>query len=83
MFDPVKAELVVIRIQSQAFVSLGAVVAWFRTVKLIWCIMENLFQLVSLCYVDDCFWLTPKFTEHNAPNAEWSQVFQYVAAVAT
>ena len=70
MFGPVSAEFVVIPIQSQAFGSLGAVVAWFRTVKLIQCIMENLFQLVILCYVDDCFWFTPRYTEQNAPNAE-------------
>ena len=69
----------VVPIHSQAFGSLGAVVAWFRTVELIQVIMENLFQLVILCYVDDCFWATPRFPETGAPDASWVlQVFEYV-----
>ena len=51
VFDPVQEEYVVIPIQSQAFGSLGAVVAWFRTAKMIQAIVESLFGLVIFCYV--------------------------------
>ena len=46
-------------IHSQAFGSLGAVAAWFRTAKLIQHLMLRLFGLVLFTYVDDCFWVTP------------------------
>ena len=71
IFDPFQEELVVVPIQSQAFGSLGAVVASFQIVKLIQVIMENLFQLVILCYVDDFFWATPKFPKSGAPDTDW------------
>ena len=66
-------------IQSQAFGSIGAVVAWFRTSKLLQVIMERLFGLLIFCYVDDCFWTAPKFDVQNSPGVNWiAQVFEYV-----
>ena len=79
VFDPEQREYVVIPIQSQAFGSLGAVVAWFRTVKMIQVIMEQLFGIVIVAFVDDCFWVTPKYPETNSPGASWVlQVFEYI-----
>ena len=48
-------EFVAVPSHSQASGSLGAVVAWFRTVKMIQAVMQNLFGLVLFSYVDDCF----------------------------
>ena len=57
----------------------GAVVAWFRTVKMIQALMQNLLGLVMFSYVDDCFWITPSYQGLDAPAAQWfSMVFEYL-----
>ena len=72
-------DFVAVPIHSQAFGSLGAVVAWFRTVKMIQALMQNLLGLVLFSYVDDCFWITPAYNGIEEPGAHWfSLVFEYL-----
>ena len=64
---------------SQSFGSLGAVMSWYRTVMLLQCILQNLFHITTMVYVDDCFWACPGNVHDGGPNAAWqSCVFQYV-----
>ena len=69
-------DFVAIRILSQAFGSLGAVVAWFRTVNMIQANLEDIFGLVFFAYVDDSLWVTPSHQGLESPGAQW--VFEYI-----
>lgn len=59
VYNPVEKKLQVIQLFTQAFGSLGGVVAWYRTAKMIQCIMQELFGIVVFAYVDDFFWVVP------------------------
>ena len=58
-YNPELQRFQVIRLYTQAFGSLGGVVAWYRTAKLIQTIMLDLFHIVVFAYVDDFFWVVP------------------------
>ena len=45
---------------TQAFGSLGGVVAWYRTAKVIQTLLLDLFGIVVFCYVDDFFFVIPE-----------------------
>ena len=63
---------VVAPIYCQAFGSVGAVVAWFRTTAMIQAILEEVFKVVVLAYVDDCFWIAMESSgDPELPTAEW------------
>ena len=47
VFNPHKQRLQVVRLMTQAFGSLGGVVAWYRTAKIIQTIMLELFDLLE------------------------------------
>ena len=65
---------------SQSFGSLGAVMAWYRTAMLLQEIVQVLFSVTTLIYVDDCFWVCPECPDGGGPDASWQAcVFQYVA----
>ena len=59
VYNPEKQCLQVVQLWTQAFGSLGGVVAWYRTAKLIQKIMLELFHIVVFAYVDDFFWVMP------------------------
>jgi len=62
VFNPELARHQVVQLKSQAFGSLGGVISWYRTAMMIQTVMEKLFGLVIFIYVDDCFWIVPRFT---------------------
>ena len=70
----------VVPLYTQCFGSLGAVVAWYRTVSMIQNIMSELFGLVVFVYVDACFWVAPDYSSFQGfPTASWiATVFQEV-----
>ena len=79
VFDPCFSTRKVVPLFFQAFGSLGAVVAWYRTATAVQHIMTHLFGLPIMVYVDDCFWLAPKFEGPGKPTSAWIQcVFEYV-----
>jgi len=80
VYNPELERHQVVPLYCQAFGSLGGVVAWFRTVAMIQSIMQDLFGLVVFAYVDDCFWVAPKFaTTDGHPTAAWvAQMFESV-----
>ena len=79
VFNPALQRHQVVPLYSQAFGSLGAVVAWYRTAMAVQHIMTNIFRLPVMIYVDDCFWLAPSFNRPEQPSAQWIQcVFEYV-----
>ena len=69
-------------IYCQAFGSVGAVVAWFRTTAMIQAILEEVFKVVVLAYVDDCFWIAMESSDDpELPTAEWLQgIFRAVVS---
>ena len=69
IYNPERRCLQVIRLLTQAFGSLGGVVAWYRTAKLIQCIMLELFDIVVFVYVDDFFWVIPDGAESDSDYA--------------
>ena len=83
VFDPNIHEYVVIPIYSQAFGSIGAVVAWFRTSKLLQVMMEKISGLLIFCYVDDCFWTAPQFDNQNSPGVNWISGFRVRRSLPT
>ena len=79
VFNPAIRRHQVVPLYSQAFGSLGAVVAWFRTAMAVQHIMTEVFGLPVMVYVDDCFWIAPSFEGQNMPTAGWTQcVCEYV-----
>ena len=53
--------------------------AWFRTAMLLQTILETLFLLTTLIYVDDAFWAAPEFPDRRGPDAAWQAlVFEYI-----
>ena len=69
VYNPERRCLQVIRLLSQAFGSLGDVVAWYMTAKLIQCIMLKLFVIVVFVYVDDFCWVIPEGAESDSDYA--------------
>jgi len=65
VWNPHLQKLQVIQLFTQAFGSLGGVVAWYRTAKLLQKVMLELFDIVVFAYVDDFFWVMP-----DMPNVE-------------
>ena len=70
VYSPEAKKLQATRLNTQTFGSVGAVVAWHRTASAIQAIMESL-GIVIFVYVDDCFWITPRHQDPQAPDAEW------------
>ena len=70
VYNPSLGRHQVAKLNTQTFGSLGAVVAWYRTARAIQTVMAELGLLVFI-YVDDCFWVTPKYASDTAPNATW------------
>ena len=81
-FNPVVGKLQVAPLYSQAFGSVGAVVAWYRTATALQTIMDRIINLNVFSYVDDCFWACPDFEfQDSMPTARWQQeVFHEVAS---
>ena len=74
VFDPRERCHKVVSLRSQAFGSVGAVVAWFRTASAIQAILEHLFGVVTLMYVDDCFWFGSKADDaFSLPTSLWQR----------
>ena len=78
VYNPELKRHQIARLNTQTFGSLGAVVAWYRTARAIQTVMTEL-GLVILAYVDDCFWVTPKFDSADMPDATWFlRTFEFV-----
>ena len=58
-WNPHEKRIQVFELYTQAFGSLGGVVAWFRTAKLLQTVMLKLFDIPVFAYVDDFFWVMP------------------------
>ena len=79
VFNPELQRHQVVPLYSQAFGSLGAVVAWYRTAMAVQHIMTSILRLPVMIYVDDCFWVSPTFDLPAQPSAQWIQcVFEYI-----
>ena len=66
-------------LMSQSFGSLGAVMAWLRTAMLIQRVLEELFSLTTVMYVDDCFWVALDGEAQEKPTAHWqTRACEYV-----
>ena len=73
VFNPATRRHQVVPLYSQAFGSLGAVVAWFHAALAVQFIMTVVFGLPIMLHVDDCFWIAPSFEGQNMPTAGWIQ----------
>lgn len=72
VFNPEAGRLQVVQLHSQAFGSIGAVVAWNRTAKLAQMVMQDLFCIPIFAYVDDFFYILPEFvTVDGIKSEEW------------
>ena len=69
-YNPRLQRLQVVPILSQSFGSLGAVVAWYRTARLLQHIMQELFGIVVYAYVDD-FWPAMAREGADTVSAKW------------
>ena len=80
VFNPELQRHQVVQLRSQAFGSLGGVVAWYRTAKMIQHVIQELFGLVVFIYVDDCFWLVPQFKTPDGTESAWwvARVFEEI-----
>ena len=58
VYNPEKEKLQVVQLFTQAFGSLGGVVAWYRTAKVLQHILLELFHIPVFAYVDDFFWVS-------------------------
>ena len=71
VWNPKLERLQAIRLHTQAFGSLGGVVAWYRTAKLIQTIMLELFDIIVFAYVDDFFWVVPHLPDDQGDLAQF------------
>jgi len=79
VWNPHLKRLQVIQLFTQAFGSLGGVVAWYRTAKLLQTVMLELFDIVVFAYVDDFFWVMPDMPDVDQDAASYVlEVFKEV-----
>ena len=71
VFNPHENRHQVVPLWSQVFGSLGGVMAWFRVAKFVQHVMESLFGIVIMIYVDDCFWIVPDVVVGSETADDW------------
>ena len=79
VWNPDLQRLQVVQLLTQAFGSVGAVVAWYRTAKVIQAIMLQIFEIPVFCYLDDFFFVIPEAPHQDHDSAEFViKVFKFV-----